>query len=126
MFYPKFIYENLPYLYFIIAVYLLAFYDAWVVYASSALFYVVGAIMLVTRSSHRRVDRYKDGKNIKATLPTVIYEYLPYVYLASSVTLLLKVQIHVVQFIAFCLMILALRNIILRVNNRKKAKSFFH
>ena len=125
MFYPKFIYENLPYLYFIISAYLLAFYDIWPVYASAALFYVVGTMMLVTRSGHRRVDRFKNGKSIKQTLPVLVYEYLPYFYLAVSVTLLLKVQIHALRFLAFCLMVLALKNIILRVNNRRKAKSLF-
>ena len=65
MFYPKVIYENLPYLCFLICAYLLAFYDTWMVYTSAGLFYIVGCIMLVQRSNYRRVDRYKDNEKYR-------------------------------------------------------------
>jgi len=125
VFFPKAIYENLPYFYLLICAYLLAYYDTWPVYASASLFYIAGCITLVTRSDYRRVDRFKDGKNCKQTLPTVIYEYLPYTYFAVAMLLLLKTEHPALKFSAFCLMIVALRNLLLRVNNRRKAKSLF-
>lgn len=125
MFFPKIIYENLPYLYFIVCAYLLAFFDTWAVFASAALFYCAGCITLVTRSGYRRVDRFKDNKHIKQTLPLYIYEYLPYCYFAIAMVLLLKTEKPILQFMAFCLMIIALRNLLFRINNRRKAKSFF-
>lgn len=125
MFYPKFIYENLPYLYFFICAYLLAFYSSWIVYFSAGLFYLVGSITLVKRSGYRRVDRFKNNKSSKQALPEVIYEYLPFAYFAVAMTLVLKTNHQALQFLAFCLMIVALRNLIFRINNRRKAKSLF-
>jgi len=125
VFYPKFIYENLPYLYFFICAYLLAFYSDWAVYASAGLFYVVGCFMLVRRSGYRRVDRFKGNEKNKQMLPFFIYEYLPYAYFAVAMTLVLKTSIPALQFLAFGLMIIALRNLLLRSNHRKKAKSLF-
>jgi len=128
MFYPKFIYENLPYVYFLVCAYLLAFYDTWPVFVSAGLFYCAGSIILVTRSGYRRLDRYKDNHhkaNKKHTLPEWLYEYLPYSYFGVSMVIILKTSLPVLQFLAFCLMIMALRNLLFRVNNRRKAKSLF-
>lgn len=125
VFYPKFIYENLPYLYFLICAYLLSFYGSWMVYASAGLFYLVGCITLVKRSENRRVDRFKDNQNKSQRLPLFVYEYLPYTYFAIAMMLVLKTSEPILQFLAFCLMIIALRNLLFRVNNRRKAKSLF-
>ncbi len=125
MFYPKFIYENLPYAYFLVCGYLLAFYDTWVVFISAGLFYCAGCITLVTRSGHRRLDRHKDSPNNKKTLPEALYEYLPYIYFAVAMVIILKTKLAALQFLAFCLMIIALRNLIFRKNNRRKPKSLF-
>lgn len=125
MFYPKFIYENLPYVYFLVCAYLLAFFDAWVVFASAGLFYCAGCITLVTRSGYRRLDRYKDNHEHKNTLPELLYEYLPYIYFAIGMSIILKTSLPALQFLAFCLMIVALRNLLFRINNRRKAKSLF-
>jgi hypothetical protein len=129
VFFPKIVYENLPYIYFIICAYLLAFYDDWVIYSSAGLFYLVACIMLVKRSDSRRVDRFKDNNcvkgNNKQILPLFVYEYLPYIYFAIAMTLLLKTSLPILQFLAFCLMIIALRNMLLRINNRRKTKSLF-
>lgn len=128
MYYPKFIYENLPYAYFLVCAYLLAFYDSWPVFVSVGLLYCAGCITLVTRSEYRRVDRRKsdDDKSIKKNkLPEWIYEYLPYGYFAVAMVIVLKTTSSALQFIAFCLMILALRNLLFRMNNRRKAKSLF-
>jgi hypothetical protein len=125
VFYPRIIYENLPYLYFVVCAYLLAYHDAWEVYISIGLFYSAGCIILVTRSGHRRVDRFKDNKVNKQTLPFYVYEYLPYAYFAIAITIILKTSHAALQFLAFCLMIIALRNLLLRGNNRRKAKSLF-
>ena len=128
MYYPKFIYENLPYAYFLVCAYLLAFYDSWPVFVSVGLLYCAGCITLVTRSEYRRVDRRKfdDDNSIKKNkLPEWIYEYLPYGYFAVAMVIVLKTTSSALQFIAFCLMILALRNLLFRMNNRRKAKSLF-
>ncbi|MBA6417880.1 hypothetical protein H4J50_17945 [Colwellia sp. 6M3] len=128
MYYPKFIYENLPYAYFLVCAYLLAFYDSWPVFVSVGLLYCAGCITLVTRSEYRRVDRRKsDDDNFikKNKLPEWIYEYLPYGYFAVAMVIVLKTTSSALQFIAFCLMILALRNLLFRMNNRRKAKSLF-
>lgn len=128
MYYPKFIYENLPYAYFLICAYLLAFYDTWAVFVSAGLFYCAGCITLVTRSSYRRIDRHKDGQNTphkKNILPELLYEYLPYIYFAIGMVVIIKTTSAALQFLGFCLMIIALRNLLFRLNNRRKAKSLF-
>lgn len=123
MFYPKFIYENLPYAYFLVCAYLLAFYDTWTVFASAGLFYCAGCITLVTRSEYRRLDRYKDNHDKKNTLPETLYEYLPYIYFAVGMIIILKTTLPALQFLAFCLMIVALRNLLFRMSNRRKVKA---
>ena len=125
MFYPKSIYENAPYLCFLISAYLLAFYNTSMVFISAGIFYLVGCIMVVQRSNYRRVDRFKDAPNSQQTLPVLIYEYLPYLYVAIAIILLLKTEQAMLQFLALCLMITALRNLIFRRNNRRRAKSLF-
>ena len=128
MFYPKYIYENLPYAYFLVCAYLITFYDTWPVFASVGLFYLAGCATLVTRSGYRRLDRYKANEkqpNNKNTLPEWLYEYLPYSYFAFATVMLLKTSLPGLQFLAFILMMLALRNLLFRVNNRRKAKSLF-
>jgi hypothetical protein len=87
MFYPKCIYENLPYAYFLVCGYLIAFYDTWPVFVSVGLFYLAGCATLVTRSGYRRLDRYKANEkqpNNKNTLPEWLYEYLPYGYVINN------------------------------------------
>jgi hypothetical protein len=111
-----------------VCAYLLAFYDSWPVFVSVGLLYCAGCITLVTRSEYRRVDRRKsDDDNFikKNKLPEWIYEYLPYGYFAVAMVIVLKTTSSALQFIAFCLMILALRNLLFRMNNRRKAKSLF-
>ncbi len=125
MFYPKFIYENLPYAYFMVCAYLLAFYDSWAVFFSAGLFYCAGCVTLVTRSSFRRIDRFKDNPGHKNAIPEFLYEYLPYIYVAVAMSLVLKATLPALHFVAFCLMIFALRNLLLRKNNRRKPKSLF-
>ena len=122
MFFPKSIYETIPYLYLFTGAYLLAFYDAWEVYIPAGLFYLIGSIMLVKRSDYRRIDRLK---SLKQTLPLPVYEYLPYLYLAISMTVLVKSHVPWLQFLAFCLMMIALRNMLFRMGNRHKMKSLF-
>ncbi|MBA6391833.1 hypothetical protein H4J38_13750 [Colwellia sp. BRX10-3] len=128
MFYPKIIYENLPYAYFLVCAYLLAFYDTWPVFVSAGLFYCAGCITLVTRSGYRRLDRRKDTEKNpikKNNLPEWLYEYLPYGYFAVAMVIVLKTTLPALQFLAFCLMIMALRNLLFRKNNRRKPKSLF-
>lgn len=125
MFYPKFIYENLPYLYLLVSGYLIAYFDNWGAFVSAALFYFAGCIILVTRSDHRRTDKKKIKKKNSYTIPTIVYEYLPYCYCAIALVLLLKTNHVSLQFLAIVLMIFALRNLLCRGSNRRKAKSLF-
>ena len=128
MYYPKIIYENVPYVYFLTCGYLFAFYETWPTITSAALLYCAGSITLVTRSEYRRLDRRKpEVKNIstKYKLPEWLYEYLPYGYFAFAMIIMLKTNLPGLQLFAFCLMILALKNLLFRVNNRRKAKSLF-
>jgi hypothetical protein len=78
----------------------------------------------VIRSANRRVDRFK-GNNNRQALPLFVYEYLPYAYFAMAIILILNTTVPVLQFLALCLMIFALRNLLFRVNNRRRAKSLF-
>jgi L-asparagine transporter-like permease len=126
LFYPKIVYENLPYLYFIVSGYLLAFYDSWAVILSATLFYCAGCIILVTRSDHRRVDRHKHAKHhLKHVIPEMIYEYIPYLYFAIAVLILRTTNQAWLQFLATTLIIFAFRNLLFRKNNRRKEKSLF-
>lgn len=128
MYYPKFIYENLPYVYFLLCAYLLVFYHTWPVMLAAVLLYCAGCITLVTRSDYRRLDRRKGADNHltkKSKLPQWLYEYLPYGYFAAAMVIVLKTTLPILQLIAFCLMILALKNLLFRMSNRRKAKSLF-
>lgn len=125
MFYPNVIYENLPYVYFLVSGYLIAYYHSWPVYISSAIFYCVGCIILVKRSDYRRVDRFKGNYQHLQRIPEVVYEYLPYSYFAIAMVILLKLDNQALQFTAIILLILALRNLLCRGNNRRKGKSPF-
>jgi len=116
------IYENLPFIYFSISALLLAYDTSWLMISSAGLFYCAGSVTLVVRSSYRRLDAHKNNKKF---IPEIIYEYLPYIYHAVAVLLLLKTNSPALQFLAFMLMILALRNLLCRKNNRTKKPSLF-
>ena len=91
---------------------------------SSGLFYSAGCITLVTRSAHRRLDKQKKiGINYK--LPDLIYEYLPYTYGAISIFILLVTKNSLMQFCAFTLIVLAVRNLLCRHNNRNRSAKLF-
>lgn len=124
MFLPKVIYENLPYIYFLISGALLFFGKDWAFVFSSGIFYAVACIVLVTRSAHRRLDKQKN-KSIKKHLPEMIYEYLPYGYGALAIFIILSSEQPIWQFVAFALFVLALRNLLCRRNNRSKPPSMF-
>lgn len=122
---PKFIYENLPYIYFLNSGALLVIGEGWALIFSAALFYSVACIVLVTRSSHRRLDKNNPRKMIKHQIPEMVYEYLPYIYGAVAIFTLMSTKQPVFQFMAFALFVLALRNLMCRHNNRNKARSLF-
>lgn len=122
---PKVIYENLPYLYFLVSGALLVIGDSWALIFSAALFYSVACIVLVTRSANRRRDKSNGKHLIRHKLPEFIYEYLPYGYGAISIFTLMSTKHPVFQFIAFALFVLALRNLMCRHNNRTKEPSLF-
>ena len=117
MFVPKVIYENLPYAYFIISGYLLTYEMTWPVMISAGLFYSAGCITLVSRSANRRIDKQKK-LGIRNKIPELLYEYLPYIYSAVGVFTIMITKNALFQFCAFSLLVLAVRNILCRHNNR--------
>ncbi|GLX80068.1 hypothetical protein tinsulaeT_34080 [Thalassotalea insulae] len=121
---PKVIYENLPYLYFLLSGALLAYGDSWYYIFSGAIFYIVACVVLVTRSAHRRLDK-QNYRAIKHALPELLYEYLPYTYGAIGIFILMSTRQPILQFVAFALFVLALRNLVCRRTNRSKAKGLF-
>lgn len=124
MFVPKTIYENLPFAYFIISGYLLTFNMTWPMLISAGLFYSAACITLVTRSAHRRLDKQKK-LGIKHKIPDLIYEYLPYSYGAIAVFTILVTKNPLFQFCAFTLIVLAVRNLLCRHNNRSRSAKLF-
>lgn len=120
---PKPLYENLPYIYFLISGFLLATGEGSALVFSAALFYGAGCITLVTRSSHRRLDKRIPAKEY--SIPEVIYEYLPYGYGAIAIFTLMLAANPYIQFAAFTLCIFAVRILLFRHNNRCKAKTLF-
>jgi hypothetical protein len=117
LFVPKVIYENLPYAYFIISGYLLTYEVTWPVMISAGLFYSAGCITLVSRSANRRIDKQKK-LGIRNKIPELLYEYLPYIYSAVGVFTIMITKNALFQFFAFTLLVLAVRNILCRHNNR--------
>lgn len=121
---PKAIYENLPYLYFLASGGLLVLGNGWALIFSAGVFYAVACIVLVSRSAHRRLDKHK-AQSIKYLFPELIYEYLPYIYAAVGIFVLMSTVKPFYQFAAFSLLILALRNLLCRKSNRAKSPSLF-
>jgi len=121
---PKPVYENLPYIYFLLSGALLTIGDSWQLIFSASIFYSAACIVLVTRSAHRRIDRH-NGMSVKHFLPELIYEYLPYAYGAVGIFILMTTIQPMLQFLAFALFILAFRNLMMRHKNRMKGKTLF-
>ncbi|GHG01990.1 hypothetical protein [Thalassotalea marina] len=121
---PRVVYENLPYGYFLASGALFSLGDSWPLLFSGAVFYLAACIVLVQRSAHRRRDKYKH-KQKRVWLPELIYEFLPYAFSAVGILLLMISNSNIVQFIAFSLMIWAIRNLICRHNNRTRKQGLF-
>ncbi|TWX53331.1 hypothetical protein [Colwellia hornerae] len=124
MFVPKALYENLPFGYFIVSGYLLTFNMTWPMLISAGLFYSAGCVTLVTRSANRRLDKQKQ-LGITNKLPELLYEYLPFIYGAIGVFTLVITKNSLFQFCAFTLIVLALRNLLCRHNNRNSSAKLF-
>jgi len=125
IFFPKVIYENLPYLYFMISGGLLFKASSFSMYFSAGLFYTAACIVLVNRSSYRRKDKKQKIKLFKRQLPLVLYEYLPYFCCATAIIILKKLEEPLILLIAFALLVFALRNLMCRWSNRTRAPSLF-
>jgi hypothetical protein len=124
LFVPKYIYENLPFTYFIISGFLLTFEMTWPIIFSAGLFYSAACITLVSRSANRRLDKQKKlGINNKT--PELLYEYLPYIYSAVGVFTLMITNNPLFQFFAFSLLVLAVRNLLCRHKNRTSGVKLF-
>jgi len=115
---PKPIYENLPYAYFVVSGAILFFSNGFAAIFSAALFYAAGSIVLVTRSANRRLDNRH--KSLKHRIPENLYEYLPFVYGAVALFCALATTNELLKFVAFVFGIIALKNIVLRHNNRHR------
>lgn len=124
LFLPKVVYENLPYTYFILSGYLLTFEMTWPILFSASLFYSAGCITLVSRSANRRLDKQKQ-LGIINKIPEMLYEYLPYIYSAVGVFTIMITKNALFQFCAFTLLVLAVRNLLCRHNNRTSAVKHF-
>jgi hypothetical protein len=124
LFVPKSVYENLPFAYFIVSGYLLTFEMTWPILISAGLFYSAGCITLVTRSEHRRMDKHKQAEG-KYIIPELFYEYLPYIYSAVGVFTIMITKKPFFQFCAFTLIVLAVRNLLCRHNNRIRSAKHF-
>jgi len=124
LFLPKIVYENLPYVYFILSGYLLTFEMTWPILSSAGLFYSAGCITLVSRSANRRLDK-QNTFSIKKQLPELLYEYLPYIYSAVGIFTIMITKNPLFQFFAFSLLVLAVRNLLCRHNNRTSAAKLF-
>lgn|GEM_PF-1616062 len=120
----QFLYDNIPFLSFAVSGYLLIFHQEWGLMVSAAMFYGIGCVILVSRSAVNRLD-LESKRKIRHHLPEVAYEYAPYWYGATAIFLIMVFEHPVMQFVAFLLTVIALRNIILRHNNRTKAPSKF-
>lgn len=91
---------------------------------SAALFYSAACVTLVTRSAYRRLDKQKK-LGIKNKIPELFYEYLPYIYSAIGVFTLMVTRNSLFQFFAFTLIVLAVRNLLCRHNNRSRSAKLF-
>ena len=124
MFLPKVVYENLPYVYFIFSGFLLTFEMTWPILFSASLFYSAGCITLVSRSANRRCDKH-NKLGIKNKVPEMLYEYLPYIYSAIGIFTIMITKNALFQFCAFTLLVLAVRNLLCRHQNRTSSVTHF-
>jgi len=121
---PDRIYEGLPFGYFIISGGLITIGEGWLYIVSAILFYCAACITLVARSARRRRDK-RSLNSTKPVLPEVIYEFLPYGYIAAGVMVIMLVEQEIVQFLSFTLCVYALRNIMCRHANRNRQTTHF-
>ncbi|HEY5718015.1 MAG TPA: hypothetical protein VIS52_05925 [Motiliproteus sp.] len=92
---PKSLYESLPYLYIASALGVVVLVDSALVYLFAAVLYAGGAMVWVMRSAYRRKTSPNVVKNRHGFVmfPAVIYEYLPFIYLAAGVLVLTQVSL---------------------------------
>lgn len=121
---PSAVYENLPYGYFLVSGALFTIGDSWPLVFSGAVFYLTACVVLVRRSAYRRLDKIKH-KTKRIWLPELLYEFLPYTLSAVAIFLLMISTNNLVQFVAFALMVWAIRNLICRHNNRTRKQGLF-
>ncbi|WNC67283.1 hypothetical protein RI845_12215 [Thalassotalea nanhaiensis] len=112
------LYEKLPFIYFIAALYLFFTYDMTATIVSAALLYVVSALVWVKRSDYRRQTRISKTVN-GIRLPQVVYEYYPFVFLAISLIILKYFPQPIALAAALLMSLVALKNIILRRQSRR-------
>lgn len=121
---PKPLYENLPYGYFLISGALFTAGESLPFIFSASIFYIAACMVLVKRSANRRLDKQKRMAN-KNWLPELMYEYLPYLYGAIGIAILMTKPGEWLQFLAFVFIIWSLRNLMCRHNNRIRKQSLF-
>tara|TARA_R110001583_G_C5671699_1_gene411407 strand:- start:190 stop:609 length:420 start_codon:yes stop_codon:yes gene_type:complete len=119
---PKVIYENLPYIYFLLSIIILSTADNAILFGSAALFYFAGSITWTSRSHARRLDTpNKYAKSFfNRRLNDSLYELMPFIQLAIGTVLVMSFDNQIIVFISVALCIYSIQNIVLRIINRKR------
>lgn len=122
---PKFIYESLPYCYFMVSLGLIFTADNTLFYCSAALFYFAGAITWTSRSNARRLNSPNKFATsfFNVRINDSLYELMPFIHFAVGITLLLIFSDEIVAFLSICLCIYALQNLLSRVFYRRKRQT---
>lgn len=119
MYLPKALYEPLPYFYFALSLFILFQESHWAFSLSALLFYFAGSVVLVKRSEHRRKDKQRITLD-HYKLPETLYEFLPFIYIAMGVVLVISFPAPMPQLVSAILFIIAIRNLVCRHMNRTK------
>lgn len=119
MFLPKAVYEPLPYLYFALSIFIIVQQSHWVLALSALLFYLAGCVVLIKRSENRRKDTQRKTLN-HFRLPVTLYEFLPFIYIACAVAVVVNTVTPVPQIVASAIFVVAVRNLVCRYVNRHR------
>jgi len=120
---PKVIYENLPYIYFLLSIIILSKADNLILFGSAALFYFAGSLTWTSRSHARRLDTpNKYAKSFfSRRLNDSLYELMPFIQFAIGTGLIMFFDNPILILISSALCIYSIQNIVLRIIHRKKS-----
>ncbi|WP_207062599.1 hypothetical protein [Motiliproteus sp. SC1-56] len=101
------VYESLPYLYLAVGVVAVLVLHHPLAYLCGALLYAAGAAIWVMRSAYRRRNhnRVPVGARRSLQVPEQLYEYLPFIYIAIGVAILVAIDspLRFLPGLLFCL-----------------------